>query len=329
MRSDRLKRRDFITLLGGAAAWPLTARAQVHKPATIGFLASYSPATQRRWNAVFVKRLQELGWTDGGNVVIEYRWSDGDPNRAAEIAAEFVRMKVDVLVTAGTAPALALKNATATIPIVVATMGDPLGTGLVTSLARPGANVTGLSVQQAELGSKRLDLLREMVPGLTRLAIIANAGAPVSLNELREVRTLAGPLGIELASFEINHPREITRAFDAFRDRVQALYVVSDPLISIERGRICLLAAGARLPTIHAYREYAEAGGLISYGTSFPEMFRRTAVYVDKILRGGKPADLPVEQPTKFELVINLIAAKAIGFDVPPMLLARADEVIE
>ena len=325
-----MNRRDLITLLGGAAAaWPVAARAQVRKPPTIGFLASYTPATQRHWNAVFVKRLQELGWTDGDTVVIEYRWSDGDPNRAAEIAAEFVRMKVDVLVTAGTAPALALKNATVTIPIVVATMGDPLGTGLVTSLARPGANVTGLSVQQAELGSKRLDLLREMVPGLTRLAIIGNAGAPVSLNELREVRSSAGPLGIELMSFEINHPREITRAFDAFRDRVQALYVVSDPLIAIERGRISLLAVGARLPTIYAYREYAEAGGLMSYGTSFPEMFRRTADYVDKILRGAKPADLPVEQPTKFELVINLIAAKAADIEVPATLLARADEVIE
>ena len=324
-----MRRRDFITLVGGAAAWPLAARAQMRRPATIGFLGSYTPSTQRHWNAAFVKRLQELGWSDHNNVVIEFRWSDGDADRAAEIAAEFVRMKVDVLVTSGTAPGLALKNATSTIPIVVATMGDPIGTGLIANLARPGGNVTGLSVQQAELGSKRLDLLREMVPGLTRLAIMTNPGAPNSVNELREVRTLAGPLGIELTVYEIRHRDDITRAFDGFRDRAQALYVVSDPLISIERTRVSLLAAGARLPTIHAYREYAEAGGLISYGTSFPDMFRRAAEYVDKILRGAKPADLPVEQPTKFEMVINLIAAKAIGIEVPPTLLARADEVIE
>jgi putative tryptophan/tyrosine transport system substrate-binding protein len=326
-----MRRRAFITLLGGAAAaWPLAARAQqTGKLPTIGFVGAGTPSTYAPWVAAFVQRLRELGWVEGRTIAIEIRWAEGRVPRYAEIAAEFVRMKVDVLVTSATPAGLALKNATSTIPIVVATMGDPLGTGLIANLARPGGNVTGLSVQSAELGSKRLGLLREMVPGLTRLAIMTNPGAPNSVNELREVRTLAGPLGIELTVYEIRHRDEITRAFDGFRDRAQALYVISDPLITTERTRVSLLAAGARLPTIHAYREYAEAGGLISYGTSFPDLFRRAAEYVDKILRGAKPADLPVEQPTKFELVINLIAAKAIGIEVPATLIARADEVIE
>jgi putative tryptophan/tyrosine transport system substrate-binding protein len=322
-----MRRREFITLVGGAAAaWPLGARAQqAGKLPTIGYLGTESQPV-----AAFVQRLRELGWTEGRNVAIEYRWLEGRNDRVAEITVELVRIKVDVIVTAGTPAALAAKQATSVIPIVFAIAADPLGTGLVASLARPGGNITGLSIQQADLAGKRLELLREVIPALRRLAILANIGNPNAVPEMGEVRAAARTIGLEVAVFEIRRTEDIAPAFEALiKDRSEALYVVGDPLLTTNRIRINTLAIGARLPTMHGQRGNVEAGGLISYGANFLDLFRRAAEYADKILRGAKPADLPVEQPNKFDLVINLFAAKALGLTVPPTLLARADEVIE
>ena len=282
-----------------------------------GFLGSSTPSAQGQWTAAFVQRLRELGWIEGRTVAIEYRWAEGRSERFAEIAAEFVRLKVDVIVTSGTAAVLAAKQATSVIPIVFAVAGDPVGTGLVASLARPGGNVTGLSIQQTDLAGKRLELLREVVPGLRRLAILANVGNPAAVLEMGEVQAAARTLGLEVATFEIRRAEDIAPAFEALKGRADALYVCADPLVITNRIRINTLALGARLPTMHGVREYVEAGGLMSYGPNFPDLFRRAADYVDKILRGAKPADLPVEQPTKFDLVINLTTAKALGLDRP------------
>jgi putative tryptophan/tyrosine transport system substrate-binding protein len=326
-----MKRRAFIALMGGAAvAWPLAARAQ--QPAklpTIGFLGSGTVATQGQWTAAFVRRLRELDWSEGRNVAIEYRWAEGRNQRAAEIAAEFTRLKVDVIVTVGTQSALAAKQATTVIPIVFVLPGDPVATGLVASLARPGGNITGLSSQAADLGAKRVEILREAVPGLRRLAIIGNAGNPANVLDTAKVHEAARMLGLDAAIFEIRRAEDIAPTFDALVGRMDALYVPADALINTNRIRINTLALGARLPTMHGSRDYVEAGGLMSYGVNFPGQFRRAADYVDRILRGTKPADLAVEQPTKFDLVINLTTAKALGLTIPPMLLALADEVIE
>jgi putative ABC transport system substrate-binding protein len=326
-----VNRREFITLLGGATvAWPLAARAQqLGKLPTIGILGSGTPATHGHWYAAFVQRLRELGWIDGRTVAIEYRWAEDRTDRAAEIAAEFVRRKVDVIVTSGTALVVAAMQATSVIPIVFAAAGDPVSTGLVASLARPDGNVTGLSNQQIDLASKRLELLREFVPGLRRLAMLVNAGYPAFALERGEVQAAARTLGLEAVTLEIRHAEDIAPAFEALKDRVEALYVVSDPLVNTNRVRIGTLALAAQVPTLHGNRELVEAGGLMSYGPNFPDLFRHAADFVDKILRGAKPADLPVEQPTKFDLVVNLKTAKAIGLEIPPTLLARADEVIE
>jgi putative tryptophan/tyrosine transport system substrate-binding protein len=325
-----VKRRDFITLLGGAAAaWPLTARAQqAGKLPTIGFLVSGTPSSHSQWVAAFVRRLQELGWIEGRTVAIEYRWAEGRTERAAEIAAEFVRLKVDVIVTSATVVVIASKQATSVIPIVFMA-GDPVGTGLVASLARPGGNATGLSLQQTETAGKRLELLREVVPGLGRLAILANVGNPKSVLEMGEVQTAARTLGLEVITLEIRRGADIVPAFEALKGRAEALYVVLDPLVNTHRIRINTLAMAARLPTVHGSREGVEAGGLMSYGTNFLDVFRLAADYVDKILRGAKPGDIPVEQPTKFDLVINLTTAKALGLTIPESFLLRADEVIE
>ena len=331
-RGDRVKRREFITLLGGAAAsWPLVARAQQPgKLPTIGYLGGGTPLTESQRVAAFVQRLRELGWTEGRTVAIEYRWAEGRNERAAEIAAEFVRLKVDVIVTYATPPTLAAKQATSAIPIVFAVAGDPVGTGLVANLARPGGNVTGLSVLATDLAGKRIELLREVIPGLRRLAILGNVGNPQVVLEIGEVRVAARTLGLEVAVFEIRRTEDIAPAFEALiKDRSEALYVVGDPLLATNRIRLNTLALGARLPTSYSSREFVEVGGLMSYGPNLPDLFRRAAEYADKILRGAKPADLPVEQPSKFDLVINLVAAKALGLTVPPTLLARADEVIE
>jgi putative ABC transport system substrate-binding protein len=331
MHFDRLKRREFITLLGGAAAWPLASHAQTpDKLPLIGFLGANTPATQGPWTAAFFHRLRELGWVEGRTMSVEYRWAEGHRERAVELAAEFVRLKVDLIFTSGTANVLAAKQATSTIPIVFAAAADPVGTGVVASLAKPGGNVTGLSVQQPDLAGKRLEMLYEAVPALRRLAIIGNAGAAGSVADMGEAEDAARRLGFDVVRLEFRRSEDIVPVFEKLEDRrTDALYVASDPLVTTNRLRINVLALGARLPTMHGIREHAEDGGFISYGTNFPDLFRRAGDLVDKVLRGGKPADIPVAQPTKFDLVINLITAKALRIAVPPTLLARADEVIE
>jgi putative ABC transport system substrate-binding protein len=326
-----MRRREFIALLGSATvAWPLAAQAQQPaRPPTIGFLGSSTPSTMSQWVAAFVQRLHELGWIEGRTVVIEYRWAEGHSSRAAEIAAEFVRLKVDVIVTYSTSPILAAKQATSVIPIVFAAATDAVGAGLVANLARPGGNVTGLSLQQTDAAGKRLELLREMVPGLRRLAIMANVGSPGPVLEMGEVQAAARALGLENTAVEIRRAEDIAPGFDSLKNRADALYICTDPLIITNRARIHTLAMGARLPTIYNSREYVETGGLMSYGPNWPDRWRRAADIVDKILRGAKPADIPVEQPTKFDLVINLTTAKVLGLAVPSSLLAVADEVIE
>ena len=324
-----MRRRGFITLLAGAVAWPLAALAQ--QPAklpTIGFLGTSTPSAWSYNVAFFVQRLYELGWIEGRNVVIEYRWAEGRSERFAEIAAEFVRLKVDVIVTSGGA-VVAVKQATSVIPIVFAVANDPLGTGLVASLARPGGNVTGLSNQASDLGAKRLELLREVVPSLHRLAIMANVGYPGAVLEIGEVQAAARTLGLQIATLEIRRAEDIAPAFAELKGRADALYVVFDPLVNANRVRINTLALVARLPTMHTVQDLLEGGGLMSYGPNYPDLFRRAADYVDKILRGAKPADIPVEQPTKFDLVINLTTAKALGLTIPESFLLRADEVMQ
>jgi ABC-type uncharacterized transport system substrate-binding protein len=324
-----MRRRDFLTLLGGAAAWPLAARAQqAGKLPTIGFLGATTPAEGGQLLAAFVQRLRELGWVDGRNVAFAIRWGEGRSERFAEIAAELVRLKVDVILTHNTPPVLAAKQATSSIPIVFASAGDPVGIGVVASLARPGGNVTGLSGQQTDVVGKRLELLREVVPGLRRLAILAS-DSPYSVLDIGEVQRAARTLAVEVATFEIRRTEDIAPAFETLKGGTDALYVISDPVTVGNRVRINTLALGARLPTMHSVREPVEAGGLMSYGPNWSDMFRRAADYVDKILRGAKPADIPVEQPTRFDLVVNLTTARVLGLDVPRTLLARADEVIE
>jgi putative ABC transport system substrate-binding protein len=324
------RRRGFLALLGGVAAWPLGARAQHStKRPTIGFLGPFTQAAMSQWTGAFVQRLGELGWIEGRTVAIEYRWGEGRNDHLAQLASELVRLKVDVIVTAGTATVLAAKQATSFIPIVFATAGDPVGLGLVASLARPGGNVTGLSNQSADLSGKRVGLLREVVPGLQRLAIIANVGSPIGALEMREVQTVVGALGLGLVPMEIRRAEDIATTFESTKGAADALYVVTDPLVNTNRARINTLALDAQLPTMHADKVYVEAGGLMSYGPNFPDLFRNAGDYVDKILRGGKPADLPVEQPTKFDLAFNLKTAKALNLEIPSKLLALADKIIE
>jgi putative tryptophan/tyrosine transport system substrate-binding protein len=324
-----IQRREFLAALGGAAAaWPLVARAQQPgKLPTIGFLGAEAAA----WSAyitAFAERLRALGWIEGRTIAIEYRWSEGRPDRVAEIAAEFVRLKVDVIVTNGPAVAT-LKQATSVIPIVFAVALDPVGGGLVASLAQPGGNVTGQSTQQSDLAGKRVELLRDVVPRLRRLAIILNVGYPSAVLEMGEVQVAARALGIEVDTLEIRRAEDIAPAFAELKGQADALYIVADALVVANLARINILAVGARLPTMFNTRAYVKAGGLMSYGPNLSDLFRRAADMVDKILRGAKPADIPVEQPTKFELIINLTTAKALGLEIPPTLLARADEVIE
>jgi putative ABC transport system substrate-binding protein len=328
MRFDHLKRRDLITLLGGAAAWPLAARAQqLGKLPTIGFLGADASAFSP-WTAAFVAHLRELGWIENRNVAIEYRWSEGRTERYADIAAEFVRLKVDVIVTVGSAVPT-VRQATPVIPIVFAVAIDPVGSGLVASLAKPGGNVTGLSLQAANLAGKRIELLREVVPQLRRLGIIFNAGNAQPVLEMGETEAAARTLGIEVMPVEIRRVEDFGPAFGAVKAKADALYVAIDQLMVANLMRIFTLSLGARLPTVFSTRDFVRGGGFMSYGPSYTERFRRAADYVDKILRGTNPGDIPVEQPTKFELVINLITAQALGLTVPPGLLATADEVIE
>jgi putative ABC transport system substrate-binding protein len=324
-----VKRREFITLLGGAAAWPFAATAQQPAVPVVGFLDSTTPSTSGDRLVAFRQRLRELGWNEGRNIAIEVRWAEGRNERSAEIAAEFVRLKVGVIVASGTPTTAAAKQATSVIPIVFVGAGDPVGTGLVANLARPGGSVTGLSNQMKDTAGKRVELLRDVVPSIRRLAIMANVDNLSATLEMREIQTAARLLGLEAVALEIQRQEDIAPAMEALKSRADALSIVSDGLTISNRARINILALGAQVPTMHASRDMLEAGGLMSYGANNTDLFRRAGDYVDKILRGTKPADIPVEQPTKFDLVVNLITAKALGLPVPPNLLATADEVIE
>jgi putative ABC transport system substrate-binding protein len=321
-------RRRFIAALGGmTVAWPLAARAQQSgKIPIIGFLGADASAFSP-WTDAFAARLRELGWIEGSTIAIEYRWSQGRTERYAEIAAEFVRLKVDVIVTVGSAVPI-VRQATATTPIVFAVAIDPVGSGLVASLAHPGGNVTGLSIQANELAGKRLEFARELVPGLHRLAIMFNVGNAQPVLEMGETQAAARMLGLEVVPLVIQRAEDIASALQSLKTRADALYVAVDQLIVANRASILSSALAAQLPTIFSTRDFVNVGALMSYGPSYTERFGHAADYVDKILRGAKPSDLPVDQPTKFELVINLTTAKALGLAIPTTLLAIA-EVIE
>jgi putative ABC transport system substrate-binding protein len=295
----------------------------------VGFLGGSTPSTGNQFAAAFTKRLGELGWIEGRTIAVEYRWAEGRSEHAAQIAAEFVRQKVDVIFAYGTPAVVAAKQAAPNIPMIFALVGDPIGTGLVASLARPGGNVTGLSTQLPDLGGKRLEILREVFPGLRRLAIMGNVGDENIALEMRELQATAQALGLETLLSELRRAEDIVPAFNALKNGADALYIRPDPLVLTNVIRINILAVGARLPTMHGSREYVQAGGLMSYGPNFPNLFRRAADYVDKVLRGTKPADIPVEQPTEFDLVVNLTTAKALDVTIPESFLLRANEVIE
>jgi putative tryptophan/tyrosine transport system substrate-binding protein len=323
-----MRRRDFITLVGGAtAAWPLAARAQLDKVQTIGFLGP-DAVNWRAWTTAFAERLGQLGWIEGRTVAINYRWSEGGSKRVAEIASEFVQQKVDVIVTYGGAVAT-IRKATTVIPIVFALSNDPLGGGLVASLSRPGGNATGLSIQSADTVGKRLELLRDIVPQLRRLAVLFDAGYPAAVKESGAVQAAARALGLDVAPHEIRSVDDVAPALEALKSQSDALYVVENALIAPNLTRIVRFAIGARLPTSFITSDYVRAGGLMSYGPSYPALFRRAAEMVDKILHGAKPTDIPVEQPSKFEFVINMKTAKALGLTVPYSTQLIADELIE
>jgi ABC-type uncharacterized transport system substrate-binding protein len=324
---------DRRTLLAGTVALlaaPLGAHAQQGaKLPTIGFLGSSTPSGMQGWVAAFVDRLHERGWTDGRNVTIAYRYAEGRTERAVAAIAEFVRLPVTLIVTNSTAPVQVAKQATSVIPIVFAGAADPVGNGLVASLARPGGNVTGISIQQSDTTGKRLELLRELVPELRRVAAIAHVASAGAMSELRELHVLARTLGLQVSAREIRQLEDIAPAIEAFKDQAEALYVVTDPLFYANRRHIHSMALEARLLTLCNYREYTEAGCLLSYGPHIPDLWRRTADMVDKVLRGTPPSDIPVEQPTRFDLVVNLRTAKALGLTIPPLLLFQADQVIQ
>lgn len=324
-----MRRRKFLAVLSSAAAWPLTAHAQRTAMPVIGFLGPGSRAVDGSRVAAFVERLGELGWTDGRNITIEYRWADGRPERFGELAIELNKLKVNVIVTWGTATAIAAKRATSAIPIVFTIVSDPVGAGLVASLSRPGGNLTGLSTQHIEAAGKRLELLREVVPNVRQLGVMANIGNPASVLEMRETESIARTLGLAVVKFEFQRAGEIASGIARLKDRVDALFIAPDAIVNTNRDQINKLALDARIPTMHGYRDPVAAGALMSYGPNYTDLVRRCADFVDKILRGAKPADIPVEQPTRFDLVVNLKTAKALGLAVPPSVLTRADEVIE
>jgi putative tryptophan/tyrosine transport system substrate-binding protein len=324
-----MKRREFIALLGGAAAvWPYAAHAQLPAMPVIGFFSPNAASAAGPWTAAFVQRLHELDRIEGRTMTIAYRWGEGRNDRAAEVVAEFVRLKVDVIVTHGEPNISAAKQATSVIPIVFALATDPIGSGFVASLSRPGGNVTGLSIQSPDLVGKRLELMQEIVPRVRRLAVMAD-GNPGTILETNAVQAAARTLGLDVVTMNIRRAEEIAPAFDTIKGRVDAVYICAVPLVNTNRVHISALALAARLPTVNGFREAVEAEALMSYGPNFPDLFRRTADYVEKILRGGKPADIPVEQPTKYDLVVNLKTAKALGLTIHESFLLRADEVIE
>ena len=322
-----MRRREFIALLGGlSVTWPLRTEAQKRPP--IIAIVGHTSSQYGQWAAALVERLGQLGWIDGSTVQFEYRWSEGRPERVGEIAPELVRQKVDVIVTYGAA-AIKLKQATTSIPIVFVPAVDPLGIGLVANLSRPGGNVTGLSVQAADTAGKRLELLRQAVPSLRRLAIFFDASYPATVLEASNVEAAARTIGLDVAPHGIKRAEDIAPVFDALKGDADALFVVENALVTSNGERIIALAIGAKLPTTFSDSALARAGGLMSYGPSYPALFRRAAELVDKILRGANPADIPVEQPTAFDFVINLKTAKALELTIPDKLIVLADEVIE
>jgi putative ABC transport system substrate-binding protein len=330
--SAKIKRRDFVSLLAGAAAWPLAARAQqTEKMSRIGYLGSSSPSLEPHYVEAFRQKLRDLGHVEGENIVIEYRWAEGQDDRLPNLATELVRLEPDIVVTTGTPGALAAMQATKTIPVVMASAGDPVGAGLVASLVRPGGNVTGFTILGPELEGKRLELLKQAVPELSRVAVLWNPSNPALVSYFATIEKAGRALRISLDPVaEVRRADELDNAFSAIASaRPHALVVLADRFLLAHRKRIVEFAAAKRLPGMYPYREYVDAGGLMSYAPSNIELFRGAATYVDKILKGAKPGDLPVQEPTKFELVINLKSAKAIGIDVPTSLLLRADELIE
>jgi putative ABC transport system substrate-binding protein len=327
-----MTRREFILLTGSAALCSFSAYAQqAGKVPRIGYLGVTSASDRPSLLDTFRQRLRELGWIEGQNIVIDYRFAEGRLDRLPDLAAELVRLKVDVIVSLGTQGVTAAKNATKTIPIVMIGVRDPVGTGLIASLARPGGNITGVSGSAGlEIVTKQLELLKETVPKIRRVAILSNPANAYHQLAIKELNVAARSLGVQLQLLEARGPNEFDGAFAAMaKERVGALLVLSDVIFNDHRARLADLAAINRLPTAYGIRESVEAGGLMSYGPSFLDFYRRSTAYVDKILKGDKPADLPVEQPTQFELVINLRTAKMLGIEIPPTLLSRADEVIE
>jgi putative ABC transport system substrate-binding protein len=325
-----MKRREFITFLGGAAvAWPFVARAQPKIP-RVGFMGNSTVALEANLVGAFRDGLRELGYEEGRNIIIEYRWADGKYEQFPALVAELVAAKVDVIVTAGTPAALAVKKATTTVPLVMVAVGDPVGTGLVPSLARPGGNLTGLSSIAPDLEGKRLDLLREIVPKLSNVAMFFNSLNPFHVASMQQAGTAAQAMGIKLQQHDIRKSEDLDRAFAAVRkERPDALLILADRVFLHNRQRMIDFTEEQHLPNINAYTELVEAGGLMSYGPSYEDMHKRAAIYVNKIIKGAKPADLPIEQPSKFTFVINLKAAKALGVTMPPSLITLADKVIE
>jgi putative ABC transport system substrate-binding protein len=325
-----MRRRDFITLLGGAVPWSVVAWAQQarHLP-IVGYVAPTNPVVPSRSTGAFLQRLRELGWIDGQTITIESRWAAGRPERLGEIAAEFVRLKVDLIVTSSTNDSIVMKQVAPKIPMVFAVSGDPVGFGLVASLREPSGNVTGLSLQSPDSASKRIQLLREIVPGLHRLAILANPSSPSAMLEVSDVQASARTFGLDVTTSEMRQIADVSSTFELLKSRADALYVVADPLVNTNRKLIGTSALGVRLPMTCGFREFVEAGCLMSYGPNLPDLYRRAAEFADKILRGARPSDIPVEQPTKFDLVINLTTAKTLDLRVPDQLLAIANEVIK
>jgi putative ABC transport system substrate-binding protein len=324
-----MKRREFLLLLGGLAVVSTSAAygQQSAKPPVVGFIVAGTQASHGAWVAAFAQRLSELGWTDGRNVKIEYRWAAGDVGQTTQFAAEFVQRRVDVIVTSAYG-VVAAKQATSTIPIVSAATGDAVASGIVKSLARPGGNVTGLTIQPAELSSKRLQLLRDIIPNVRRLAALVNTRV-VGAQEVIAIQTACAKLNLDANVLDVQTAEDIEAAMATLAGNTDALYVYSEPLTNANKDKIIKAATAAKIPTIFGFREFVDAGGLISYGPSFIDLFARAAEYADKILRGAKPADLPVQQPVKFDLIINLKAAKALGLSISETVLTRADEVIE
>jgi putative ABC transport system substrate-binding protein len=327
-----VKRRDFITLLGGAAAtWPLAARAQQPAMPVVGFLHQGSPEPYAKFTAAFRKGLAEIGYVEGRNVVLEYRWANGESYRLPELAADLVSRQVSVIVTPGSSAAtLAAKAATTTIPIVFMSGADPVQTGVVTSLNQPGGNITGVGSMNVGLGAKQLGLLHELLPRAARFALLVNPGNVQSQSVIAEVQTAASTIGAQVEIHTVTTNRDINAAFaGVVEKRSDGLLISPDPLFTNRLVQLATLAARHAMPTIYALREFADAGGLMTYGSNFTDMFRQTGNYTGRVLKGEKPAELPILQATKFEFVINMQTAAALGFEIPPTLLARADEVIE